>query len=216
MTPRLLLVGMMGAGKTTTGHLLAEELGWGYRDSDADVEAATGLTVPELFARDGEAAFRQAEADVLAQACADPAPSVVSVAGGAVLRPENRRLIAGSGWPVATRIFLPSPHTGGDGQGLRLRPLGAVLGTALLAIGHSDRVQRAANHVIPHARQILYTAAADQHNRVLLQVVADAGDVGGHLNPVRQTHTGNLAQRRIRLLGRLGINACTYPALLRT
>lgn len=121
MTPRILLVGMMGAGKTTTGHLLAEELGWGYRDSDADVEAATGLTVPELFARDGEAAFRQAEADVLAQACADPAPSVVSVAGGAVLRPENRRLIAGSGTVVWLRA-RPGTLAArvGDGAG---RPL---------------------------------------------------------------------------------------------
>ncbi len=121
MTPRILLVGMMGAGKTTTGQLVARRLGWGYRDSDADVEAATGLTVPELFSRDGESAFRRAEAVALAGACADAAPSVVSVAGGAVLSPENRRLIGESGTVVWLRA---KPQTlaarVGDGAG---RPL---------------------------------------------------------------------------------------------
>ena len=121
MTPRILLVGMMGAGKTTIGQLAARRLGWGYRDSDADVESATGLPVPELFARDGEAAFRRAEADVLAAACAEPAPSVVSVAGGAVLNPDNRRLISASGtvvWLRARPETLASRV--GDGSG---RPL---------------------------------------------------------------------------------------------
>jgi len=103
MTPRILLVGMMGAGKTTTGKLLAERLHCPYRDSDADVEAKTGLTVPELFARDGETAFRDAEAEVLANACAWPAPVVISVAGGAVLRPDNRALIEASGFVVWLR-----------------------------------------------------------------------------------------------------------------
>jgi len=121
MTRRILLVGMMGAGKTTTGLLLARRLGWDYRDSDADVESETGLTVPELFARDGEAAFRRAEGQVLAAACAEGAPSVVSVAGGAVLSPENRRLIAASGTVVWLRA---RPETlaarVGDGSG---RPL---------------------------------------------------------------------------------------------
>jgi shikimate kinase len=121
MTPRILLVGMMGAGKTTTGQLLAAALGWRYCDSDADVEADTGLTVPELFARDGEAAFRQAEATVLARACADVRPSVISVAGGAVLDADNRARIAASGTVVWLRA---QPQTlgarVGDGAG---RPL---------------------------------------------------------------------------------------------
>jgi shikimate kinase len=102
-TPRILLVGMMGAGKTTTGELVAQRLGWSYRDSDADVEATTGLTVPELFARDGEAAFRRAEAAVLATACAEDSACVIAVAGGAVLNPDNRRLIKDSGTVVWLR-----------------------------------------------------------------------------------------------------------------
>jgi shikimate kinase len=68
-----------------------------------EVEAATGLTVPALFARDGEEAFRDAEATVLEQACAGSDPVVVSVAGGAVLRPSNRDLIKASGRVVWLR-----------------------------------------------------------------------------------------------------------------
>jgi shikimate kinase len=121
MTAHILLVGMMGAGKSTTGQLVADRLGWGYRDSDADVAAMTGLSVPELFAREGEAAFRRAEAEVLASACTEERPLVISVAGGAVLDPANRALIVKSG----TVIWLRArPETlgqrVGDGAG---RPL---------------------------------------------------------------------------------------------
>jgi shikimate kinase len=118
---RVLLVGMMGAGKTTTGRLVADKLGWDYLDSDVEVEKETGLTVPALFARDGEAAFRTAEAEALTRACAGTAPVVISVAGGAVLRRDNRALLRSCGRVVWLRA---RPETlaarVGDGVG---RPL---------------------------------------------------------------------------------------------
>jgi shikimate kinase len=130
MTPRILLVGMMGVGKTTVGELLAQRLGWDYLDSDAEVEVATGLTVPALFARHGELAFRDAEAAALALACATPKPVVVSVAGGAVLRAENRTLLSSSGrvvWLRARPETLASRV--GDGVGrplLEVDPVGTL------------------------------------------------------------------------------------------
>ena len=58
---RVVLVGFMGAGKSTVGPLLARRLGWDFLDLDDDIEAAAGRPVPEIFAKDGEAAFRAAE-----------------------------------------------------------------------------------------------------------------------------------------------------------
>src|ERR1700727_1074971 len=88
-----------------------------------------------------------------------------------------------------------------------LGALGAIFGAALLTVGHADRVQSAAHYVIAHTGQILYTAAADEHDRVLLQVVADTGDIGGDFHTVGQANAGDLTQRRVRLLGGLRVNA---------
>ena len=74
---RLLLIGMMGSGKTTVGRLAAERLGWPHLDSDAEVEAATGKSVPEIFGVEGEPAFRAAETAALVRAL-DIEPVVVS------------------------------------------------------------------------------------------------------------------------------------------
>src|SRR5258708_16153485 len=101
MPDRLLLVGMMGAGKTTVGQLAAARLGWEFFDSDAQVLAATGRTIPDIFAEDGEPAFRAEETRVLAEAMTGGAPAVTSVAGGAVRSEEKRTLLASSlagGW----------------------------------------------------------------------------------------------------------------------
>src|ERR1019366_5207009 len=98
---------------------------------------------------------------------------------------------------------------------LTLRPFGPVLRTALFAIGHAGGIQRAADHVITHARKILHTAPADEHDRVLLQVVSDSRDVGGHFDPVGQGHARHFPQRRIRLLGSRSVDTRTNSTLLR-
>ncbi len=121
MVDRVVLVGMMGAGKSTVGRELAARLGWRYLDSDAMVEAATGSTVAELFATRGEETFRAEESRVLAEALASDGPAVVSAAGGAVLAPANRTLLSSSG-PVVWLRAEPSTLAARVGDGTD-RPL---------------------------------------------------------------------------------------------
>ena len=118
---RVLLIGMMGAGKTTVGRLLADGLGWPYWDSDAQVEAHTGHTVPEIFEMSGEAAFRAEESRALAEAASGEGPAVLSVAGGAVLDPGNRQRIREAGLVVWLRAPVAAlARRVGSGEG---RPL---------------------------------------------------------------------------------------------
>jgi shikimate kinase len=87
----VVLVGMMGSGKSTVGAALARRLGRPFFDSDAMVEARTGQPVAAIFAERGEAAFRAEESRALADALASPEPAVIAAAGGTVLDPGNRR-----------------------------------------------------------------------------------------------------------------------------
>jgi shikimate kinase len=121
MAEHIFLVGMMGSGKTTVGRLLTRRLGWRFLDSDEQVGRNTGQTVPEIFAARGEAAFRAAEARALAEAALTDTPTVVAVAGGAVLDPANREVIRGHGPVVWLRARVETlADRVGDGTG---RPL---------------------------------------------------------------------------------------------
>lgn len=92
----VVLVGLMGTGKTTVGSMLAERLGRPFVDSDHVIEASTGRTVREIFADEGEAAFRVLEMAALVQALAAPRPAVIAAAGGVVLAEANRRALRDS------------------------------------------------------------------------------------------------------------------------
>jgi shikimate kinase len=85
----VVLVGLMGSGKTTVGRKLARLVGAGFVDADVELEARSGRSVAEWFA-DGEAAFRDAEAGLLVDVLAAPDPVVLGAGGGVVVRPENR------------------------------------------------------------------------------------------------------------------------------
>lgn len=102
----VVMVGMMGAGKTAIGTQLAKVLGVPFRDSDDEiVKAANNMTISEIFARDGEAFFRQRESEVLRRLLSET-PGVLSTGGGAFLAEANRAAIRQSGVSVWLRADL--------------------------------------------------------------------------------------------------------------
>ena len=88
----IVLVGLMGAGKTTIGRRLAAALRMPFRDADAEIEAAAGCSISGIFARYGEAAFRDGERKVIARLLDEP-PHVLATGGGAFIDPQTRHLI---------------------------------------------------------------------------------------------------------------------------
>jgi shikimate kinase len=99
------LVGMPGSGKSTVGPELARRLDVPFVELDAEIERAAGMTIREIFERDGEARFRELEALALTEA-ATRDPSVVSCGGGVVLEPANRILLRATGEVVFLAVPL--------------------------------------------------------------------------------------------------------------
>ncbi len=98
----VVMVGMMGAGKTAVGGALARMLNVPFVDSDRQIEEAANMSIAEIFARDGEAFFRDRESRVLARLLDGP-PCILSAGGGAFLEERNRRMIAERGLAVWLR-----------------------------------------------------------------------------------------------------------------
>jgi shikimate kinase len=154
MRELVVLIGMMGAGKTTVARLVADRLGWTLVDTDDVVAARTGATPAELFASRGEAAFRAEEeaalADALAGDLSGGAEAVVATGGGVVLSEANRSALSDASaepagraavvWLRADPAVLASRVGGGEGRPL----LGDRPTDALAAIDRERREHYAA------------------------------------------------------------------------
>src|SRR5690349_16552593 len=95
-----------------------------------------------------------------------------------------------------------------------LRTLGAIFGAALATVLDTLGIENAAQDVVTHAGKVAHTTAADQHHRVLLKIMAFAGNIADHFALVGEPHLGDLAKRRVRLLRGRGVNAGADAALL--
>ncbi len=118
MSDALVLIGLSGSGKSTAGRLLAARLHLQFTDTDRTIEVQAGKTVAEIFAAEGEEAFRLREQEAVAEACLRP--GVVAVGGGAVLRESNRvamrrgNLVAWLDPPVALLARRLLAHAQGE------------------------------------------------------------------------------------------------------
>ncbi len=104
----IVLIGLMGAGKSTVGRRLAARLGVNFLDTDSEIETAAGMTIPEIFEKHGEPAFRRGENKVIERLLQDmskghPPGGVLATGGGAFMDPETRKNIAHYGVSVWLR-----------------------------------------------------------------------------------------------------------------
>ena len=166
----VLLSGLMGSGKSRVGRALASRLGWDFVDTDEVVERATGMKIAEIFARDGEAAFRAHERAALSglptQRC------VVALGGGAVVAAENRALLAAKG----TLVWLDAePETLVERIGdARERPLRAELDRAgRVARLAALRAERQAAYAQAPIRVVTDGRAVSEVAELVLRALAD-------------------------------------------
>ena len=142
----IILIGSMGAGKTTIGRQLAKRLKRPFYDSDHELVERCGVDIPTIFEFEGESGFRDRESQVIDE-LSKLSDIVMATGGGAVLRPENRKMLAARGTVIYLRVSLKNQHlrTSAD----RNRPL--LQGGNLM-----EKLQK-----LRDDRDPLYTALAD-------------------------------------------------------
>lgn len=150
------LIGPMGAGKSTIGRLLAQNMGVPFLDIDREIEARSGVSVAWIFDKEGEEGFRQRETALIKELSEQTQGMIIATGGGSVLRPENQKMITSSGFVVflETSIETQVERTSKD----KRRPL---------LQNEADRYKVLRD--IYHAREPLYYSLAD------LTVNTDAG-----------------------------------------
>jgi shikimate kinase len=163
----LYLVGLMGAGKTTVGRLLARRLKLRFLDADQEIERRCGVKIPLIFEIEGEAGFRARESQVLAELVALEG-LVLATGGGAVLAEENRRRLAARGTVIylcarPEDLYERVRHD-------RNRPLLATpdpLGRLRELYGERDALYRSiADHVVDTGRQSVQALAGELINQL--------------------------------------------------
>lgn len=158
--PRVVLVGPMGAGKSTVAAILAERWGVSVRDSDADIEATEGREISEIFVDDGEAHFRELERAAVAKALAEH-DGVLALGGGAVLDPGTREALAGH-----EVVFL------NVGLSDAVKRVGLGVGRPLLLGNVRSRVKALLDERLPVYRAVA-TVEVDTDGRTPEEVAAD-------------------------------------------
>ncbi|HMB57017.1 MAG TPA: shikimate kinase [Arenimonas sp.] len=144
--PNLVLVGPMGAGKTSIGRRLAAKLGLSFVDADHRLEEVTGAAVPLIFEHEGEDGFRMREAQLIAELMQGSA-QLIATGGGAVLSPDNRQLLCARGFVVYLMVGIEQ----------QLERLARDRTRPLLADGN----KRAKLEALAQARAPLYEEIAD-------------------------------------------------------